>query len=215
MKNTLILFLISLITLPGISQDRKYQKSMLKSIEEMNKTTDRADHMTCVATFEELAGTHPDQYFPLYYAARTLINLSFEDSDQTRGDGQLDRANELIDKAMILDPEESELHVLKALLLLARITLDPMTRGPMYFEGVNASLAKAKSLNPENPRAYYLDGLITLNLPEFIGGGPLAAKPIFLEAAKKFESYQNSDPIWPSWGEEDNSAELEKLKDVS
>lgn len=41
-----------------------------------------------------------------------------------------------------------------------------------------AGIQEAIALNPENPRSYFLDGMMTSNLPEFIGGGPEAAKLI-------------------------------------
>ena len=73
---------------------------------------------------------------------------------------------------------------------------------------------RAKSLNPDNHRAWLLDGMMTSNLPEFIGGGPAAAKAIFLEAEIKFEEFQNEDPLWPKWVEDQVQDELSKLKDV-
>jgi hypothetical protein len=45
-----------------------------------------------------------------------------------------------------------------------------------------------------------------------MGGGPEAARPIFMEAEAKFKAFQNEDPLWPHWGEEANRAELEKLQ---
>jgi hypothetical protein len=54
---------------------------------------------------------------------------------------------------------------------------------------------------------------MTSNLPEFIGGGPAAAKPIYLEAAEKFLTFQNEDPFWPVWGEDLNQAELDRLNE--
>jgi len=132
MKKTFLLFTIVLISVSAISQGRKYNKSILKSIE--------------------------------------MVWLN-----------------------------------------LARITLAPESRGPVYFEDVTYALEKAKELNPDNPRTYYLQAILTLNLPDFMGGGPQAAKPIFLEADKKFKAFQNDDPLWPGWGEEHNQEELERL----
>jgi len=55
---------------------------------------------------------------------------------------------------------------------------------------------------------------MALNMPDFLGGGPAAAKPIFLEAEKLFKEFQNEDPLWPSWGADQVKDELKRLKDV-
>jgi hypothetical protein len=214
MKYTITLLMICLITLPALSQGKKYQKAMQKSLEQMAEAADRDSYLACAASFQNIAEEYPDQWLPLYYASQVLINLSFEDLDTERGDSQLDQAKALIKKALDIDPDVSELHVLRALMHLARITLAPDIRGPVYFEMVDSALNKAKQLDPENPRAYFLDGLITLNLPEFIGGGPVAAKPIFLEAAEKYRAFENDDPLWPDWGEEDNRSQLEAMGEI-
>ena len=55
--------------------------------------------------------------------------------------------------------------------------------------------------------------VITANLPEFLGGGPKAAKPIFLKAQEKFEAFHNDDPFWPIWGEDLNQDEMDRLNE--
>ena len=103
---------------------------------------------------------------------------------------------------------------MQAFLYPSRILVDPMGRGMTYIELMFSSLEKAKSLNPENPRSYFLEGVNKLNLPPSFGGGADVAKPILEEALVKFEAFTNEDPLWPAWGEELVQDELEKLKDV-
>jgi len=212
MKKALLLLTIVLVSVSAISQNRKYRKSMRQSIEVMNEASDRTASLKCADKFDEITQAYPDQWIPYYYASQILTNISFEDQDTEQGDATLDRAQVMLDGALALAPSESELHVLQAWLLLSRITIDPSSRGQLYFEDVNYAMGKAKELNPDNPRTYLLQAMLTLNLPEFMGGGPLAAKPIFLEADKKFKAFQNDDPLWPNWGEDMNVRELENLK---
>lgn len=214
MKKALCLLMIILVSLPAISQGRKYQKGMLKAIQAMDEAADPASAMQCVATFEELAQSYPDQWIPFYYASQMLVITSLEESDPVQSDVLLDRALKSLDKALELVPDESEVHVLKALYYIGMMGVDPDVRGPEYFQDVSLELEKAKSLNPDNPRAAFLDGMMALNMPDFMGGGPVAAKPIFLDAEKKFSTFQNEDPLWPSWGTDLVSGELEKMKDV-
>lgn len=84
--------------------------------------------------------------------------------------------------------------------------------GPIYYQDVNIALEKASELNPENPRAAYLEGMMALNMPEFMGGGAEAASPLFQDAEKKFEAFETDDPLWPDWGADLVREELEKLK---
>ena len=90
--------------------------------------------------------------------------------------------------------------------------VDPMSRGMLYIEKVFSSLERARSLNPENPRIYFLEGVTKLNLPPGMGGGADIGRPILEEALVKFEAFANPDPLWPSWGEEATLTELEKLQ---
>lgn len=214
MKKALFIFTIILISLPVTSQGRKYQKGMLKAIGEMNEAADPASVMQCVAKFEDLAQKNPDQWIPPYYASQLLVVQCFQESDQDQKDALLDRAKTSMDKAAKLAPDESEVQVLKALYYIGMMSVDPETRGPEYYEDFNWALEKAQELNADNPRAKYLEALMALNMPDFMGGGPAAAKPIFLEAAEKFDAFQNDDPLWPSWGADLVAEELDRLKEL-
>ena len=214
MKKVFFILMIILVSLPAMSQGRKYQKRMLKAIQEMNEVNDPAGSLQYATSFEEFAQSYPTQWIPSYYASYILITTSFVESDPAIKDTLLARANKSLDKALELAPEESEVHTLDALYLLGMMSVDPAVRGPEYFEDVNSALNKAKELNSNNPRAVFLDGMMAANLPDFMGGGPAVAKPIFLEAEKLFNEFQNDDPLWPVWGADLVQDELEKVKDV-
>jgi len=214
MKKAIILLAITLVSLPAISQGRKYQKGMLKAIEKMNESNDNAAYLECVATFEEFAEANPTQWIPSYYAAQMLIITSFDEGDPATRDKLLEKANKSLGYALKMEPSESEIHVMQAFYYIAMMAVDPETRGPEYFQDVSWVLNKAKELNPANPRGAYLEAMMALNMPDFLGGGPAAAKPIFLEAEKLFKEFQNEDPLWPSWGADQVKDELKRLKDV-
>lgn len=202
MKKTILLLVVALISLPVISQDKKYTKSMLKAIESRDAASDQVRALECVGSFEDLSAKYADQWLPSYYAADILITNSFEERDLARCDELLDWALKNLHKAEKLAPEESEIAVMKAMYYIAMMASDPETRGPMYYQDAGMTIDMAKKLNPDNPRAAYLDAMMTLNMPDFMGGGPEAAKPLFLKAQEKFKNYKNDDPLWPSWGED-------------
>jgi tetratricopeptide (TPR) repeat protein len=214
MKKALILLTLILVSLPAMPQGKKYQKGMLKAIKKMDQASDLSGLKECAATFEAFGEVNPTEWLPSYYASLALINASFEQSDDESKDKLLERASKAIGYSLKLAPKESELHVLEAFYYIGIMSIDPEIRGPEYFEEALYSLEKAKELDSKNPRGAFLQAMMALNMPDFLGGGPEAAKPLFLEAEKLFSEFENENPLWPSWGVEDVKAELEKLKDI-
>ncbi len=212
MKTGFILIAIALWSFAASGQDDKYLNAMLTSMESMDNASDKEDYLKCASQFERIATAEKTKWMPYYYGANSLIILSFEESDGDQKDLILDRAQEMLDKAFELAPEESELHALQAFLYPSRILVDPMGRGMLYMEKMFLSLETAKALNPDNPRIYFLEGVNKANLPPAMGGGPEVAKPVLELASAKFKTFKNEDPLWPGWGEEANQAELEKLQ---
>lgn len=211
MKTSIILISILLLSNSLYSQDDKYLQAMKQTIDQMNNPTNSETIIECANQFERIARAEQKLWLPYYYSVYSLVVLSFEESDGGQKDLLLDRAQQLLDQAMELEPDESEIHVLQAFLYPSRILVDPMGRGMMYMEKMFSSLEKARALNENNPRIYFLEGVNKLNLPPSMGGGPEVAKPILLEAQEKFSEFENKDPLWPEWGEEATLAELEKL----
>ena len=211
MKNLSLILCILSLSLSAFSQDNKYREAMLGSIEKLDQASGPEDYLACASRFERIATAEKSRWMPYYYASYSLVIMSFEETDGSKRDLLLDRAQSFLDKALELKEDESELHVLQAFLYPSRIIVDPVGRGLQYMEQIYASLATAKTLNPENPRIYFLEGVNKANLPPAMGGGAEAARPILEEAVAKFEAFEEQDPLWPSWGEDAARTELDKL----
>lgn len=212
MKKSIILLILAIVTVNAFPQERRYQREMQTALEVMQNASDPVETISSAGNFEEIADDYPDRWMPCYYAAQILTVASLDEQDGPTCDTLLKRADVFLDRAIALAPEESEVHALSALHLLARMKVDPETRGPMLYEDFYYTLEKARRLDAENPRVYYMEGLMTANMPEMMGGGPDAARPIFKKAAEKFETFQKEDPFWPSWGEELNREQLQTLQ---
>ncbi len=212
MKKTTLLLTLILVSLSVYPQDEKYLKTMTQTIELMENASGSDEYLKCASQFERIAMAEKSQWLPYYYGANTLVVMSFDEPDGDQRDLLLDRAQQLLDQALELAPEESELHVLQAFLYPSRIMVDPMGRGMLYMEKMFVSLETAKALNPDNPRIYFLEGINKLNLPPSMGGGAEVAKPILEVASAKFAAFHNDDLLWPDWGEDENQAELDKLQ---
>ena len=111
-----------------------------------------------------------------------------------------DKAQELISKAEALTKENSEIYCLKKMIATTRMMADPMNRYMTYGPVAAEALQKAKSLNPENPRVYLLEGQDKFYTPEQFGGSKTEAKALFEQSLKKYDSYKPETDIHPQWG---------------
>ena len=201
----------SVSTRSASDREEGYQKAMTDAISLLEKAVDKQTYLDCAGRFERISVAEKDRWIPLYYGAYSLIILSFSEEDGQQKDLILDRAQKNLDASLERAPDESELHVLQAFLYPSRILVDPAGRGMEYMGKMSASLERARSLDPENPRIYYLEGVQILNLPPSMGGGAEMARPILETALKYFEKVVAEDPLLPHWGEQATRDELSKL----
>lgn len=206
---SLIIAILSVFYSYGINDG--YTKAMNSTIKTLYESKSIEGYQKCANIFERIANTEKEEWLPLYYASYALVMISYEEQDLSKKDMVLDKAQQFLDQAFAIAPDESELFVLLALLYPSRIMVDPMGRGMEYMGKLEATFEKAKELNPDNPRTYFLEANTILNLPESMGGGKELAKPIFELAEQKFEAFVAESEIHPNWGKEANETELKKL----
>jgi hypothetical protein len=210
MKTILLLFLTTILMNSTVAEN-KYQQAMNNAIEKLNQSTSTNEFLEAANTFERICSIEQSEWLPYYYAAYSYIMVSYQEQDLTKKDPILDKAQQFLDKAFKIAPEESELFTLQAFLYPGRMLVDPMARGMEYMGIMNQAIETAIRLNPENPRSYYLRAITVLNMPENFGGGAAVAKPIFEEAKVKFDKFQPESTISPVWGKEQNELEISKL----
>ena len=134
MKTITMLLSLMLFTLPSKGQDDQYVNTMLKTIKKVDKATGNEDILACANQFERIASAEKTRWMPYYYCAYSLVIMSFDEPDGSVKDQVLDRAQQNLDDAFALNPDESELHALQAFLYPSRILVDPMGRGMVYIE---------------------------------------------------------------------------------
>jgi hypothetical protein len=83
-----------------------------------------------------------------------------------------------------------------------RIAVDGQARWMKYGSAFDGAIAKAKEINPENPRAYLLKAQMVYYTPAQFGGGPEKACPEVQVANAKFTNFKPTSPIAPTWGAE-------------
>ena len=189
-----------------------YVTALSGAITNLQNVRNPTELQTTINKLERIASTETREYLPLYYAAQGYILLSFMEKEGGKKDQLLDRAQQHLDKALKLQPNESELYALQGFLHQGRISVDFMSRGQQYAGLAMQALEKAKILNPENPRVYYLIGQNLFYTPAMFGGGPAAALPLLTQAQQKFEQFKPASPIIPTWGLVTNNILLEKCQ---
>jgi tetratricopeptide (TPR) repeat protein len=210
MKRLAIIAICLFTTVFGMAQSGEYTEAMKTGLEAMKQAKSPDDWQQVSNQFDRIASAEPSKWEPMYYAAYSYIIQSFMIKKDENKDQLLDAADKYLEKAQVLVPEESELEVLQAFCYQARISVNPMGRGREYSEKAYNALGKAKALNPDNPRIYFLTGQNLFNTPKFYGGGAEKAKPQFELAKTKFESFAPKSAFAPNWGKEMNAQLLEK-----
>ena len=186
------------------AQSDKYTAAMTAALADFEKSQNkepvRDEWLALANRFERIASAEPKEWLPRYYAAYAYSSLAFMGSDVVQKDQAADKAAGLLDEAIKIAGENSELMVLDAQVHQARMAADPQSRwqteGPLF----TTSLAKAKKMDPNNPRIYVLEGTSLLYTPEQFGGGKKAAKPVLEQAMEKFATFKPEGPLHPNWG---------------
>lgn len=174
-----------------------YKEMMQQNIEKMYQAKSLQELSTISATFYRVAQKETDGWLPLYYSAYSLVRIAFFSKDRDEIDKQLEVAQGYLDKLFLVQPRESELHVLQALLYSMRIT--GAMSGMKYSVLSNNALDKAEEMNKDNPRIYYCRGNNVFHTPSLFGGGKNNAKLLFEKALKLYESEDTQSALWPSW----------------
>ena len=209
MKTQFITLVFLTLSFAGISNDT-YQKAMGQSIEKLFQSKSISEYIDEVNQFERISQIEKNEWLPLYYATFANIMVTFLETDNAKKDAYLDQGQKYLDRAMAIEPNESELYALQGFLYSSRINVDPMVRGIIYVGKMKVTLDKALELDTDNPRVYFLRAQMTLHMPKFVGGGAAKALPFFQRAEEKYRIFKPKTELSPNWGKEVNAVELKK-----
>lgn len=207
MKNLCILSLLLLcMHAPVFAQSEKYVKAM-EAKKALLEQANSADSWRELANgFERIAEAEKTQWLPYYYAALSRVMTGYMISNGRTGgfagetDPEADKADAMIEKALSLSGENSEIWCVKKMIATLRMSADPMNRWQTYGPAAAEALQKARQMDPGNPRVYLLEGQDKFFTPEQFGGSKTEAKALFEESLKKFESFKPASSIHPDWG---------------
>ena len=192
--------------------DDKFVKAMEKALAGMDTLKTAEQWLARSNAFERIAQKEPGQWLPAYYVALCQAMVFNLDQDATKHEAQCDKADKNLAVADSLNPNNSEIYVLRSMAAGMHIRLNPMINGQKYGPLAGMLIEKAILLDPENPRAYMQKGISTYFTPPQWGGSPEKGKELMETAAKKFETFKPASGIHPNWGREVNERILEMAK---
>lgn len=192
----------------GSPQD-KFVRAMEKALSGMDTLITAEQWQTASNNFERIAQKEPEEWLPAYYVALSQAMMYNLNPDQTKHEALAKKADMYIMKADSLNPNNSEVYVLRSMVSGLYIRLNPMANGMKYGPLAAMQLEKAKSLDPENPRVYMQEGITAYMTPAQWGGDKEKGKKLMETAAAKFEMFKPASSIHPRWGKKGNAMFLE------
>lgn len=192
-----------LVSASVFSQSEKYTAAMTQNIKMLDSAITKGPAaMTALAdNFTRIGDAEKTQWLPYYYASYATVMGTLLTEDKSKADAEADKADMLIKKAeTIAGKENSETCVIKSMIASAHMMVDPQTRWQQYGATSTENIAKAKALDPTNPRPVYLEGQTLFYTPESFGGGKAAAKASFAKAISMFSTFKPQSNLHPTWG---------------
>jgi hypothetical protein len=193
------------VLMATVAHAQTLEEVIAKNLPNVTPMKPASEMMATMAQFDLATGQFPEEWAAYYYAAYTKASVSYSLEDPAQKDMLLDEADAYLAKAKELGAQNSETYVLAAMVANARLAVDGQNRWMKYGPIFNENLEKAKSLNADNPRIYYLHGTSLFFTPEQFGGGKKAALPYFEKAAPLFEKESKASLLVPYWGADNNA----------
>lgn len=202
-----MLFSLSAVSLKA----QNMESSLSAAYKELQSATSIPAMVQANNKFGMIAAKWPKEWAANYYAAYANAYTAIKEPDIKRKDQLLDQADNYVNVLNTIAPSKDESLVLTGYVAFSRFLVDPANRWKKYLDLMNVNLEKAKKVNPDNPRIYYLQGIPLFSRPVLYGGGKKKAKPYFEKAKLLFDKEGDSLSILnPYWGEKENQDYLLK-----
>ena len=201
-------------TIKSTTDPKQQLKEDLKAgVDDLDSAKNLSDWVSASNHLGLIANKYTDDWAANYYACYSLTVLSYMEKDAKKKDGYLDNAEVYLKKATEdYKTDYDEIYVLTAMFDNARIAVQPMARYKSFGDLFKQNIDKATSLQPNNPRIYYLKGNSLYYTPKMFGGGAKNALPDFEKAETLYKNETKGDVYKPYWGEVQNQQMLEKCR---
>lgn len=201
MKRIILFCLAAVLGMSGFAQSEKYTAAMKANLSALDTSFKNPANLLAMANnFERIASAEKNQWLPYYYAAYCQVNYGFFEQDKTKVDAIANKAGELISKADVLNPNNSEISCIKSMIATCHLMVNPMQRYMEYGQESADHMDAAIKQDPSNPRPYLLKGQNLKFTPAEFGGGCSTAKPELQTALDKFAAFKPASELHPNWG---------------
>ncbi|MCF6361284.1 MAG: hypothetical protein L3J29_11050 [Cyclobacteriaceae bacterium] len=217
MKNLLIYTLTALSFFLFSFTKGGYETAMENAITEMNQAKDLENLKSVANKFERIGATESKKWLPSYYQAYCFIMMTTRESDVTKWDGFLDRADALLDQSQkIKKANMVEILTLKGFSAMMRISVDPSVRGQEYSMKSAGFLQQAYQLDNKNPRANLMMAQMLFGTAQFFGSSTDEACQKLKDTKNLFEKEEEEGSgILPVWGKPQAEKMLNKCSATS
>lgn len=194
MKKTITVLAVLLTTFT-FAQDQ-YTKGMQKALQLWGegKITEASN------MFERISNAEMDNWLPYYYVAQVNTVASFGEKDKEKLTQQLEKAQEFIDLAKAISPDNPEILVQQAMTHTAWIAFDGATYGMTLSGKVVGLYTKAAQLAPDNPRVVFSKAEWDMGSAAYFGQD---TAPYCKDVERSLELFANFKPesdFHPNWG---------------
>lgn len=216
-KNTFVLFIFFIIFSPGIGAQNQsgalgYYEKMKSGMENLYQAKDYESFKATSEQLKNIAEEEKTKWIPYYHAAYAYTITAILSTEKYDKDDLLNIGQKMIDQADALHPYNSEITALQGYIYQGRIGVDPQQRMKEYLPKAVKEYDKARFLDKENPRPYYLLGQILYKIPESFGGNKENACKHLIKAQEKFQSFKPRSEFSPNWGSVQNEIMMKKCK---
>ena len=204
LQKTFLALAITFTTTYSFAQTA-YEKAMLPKVQTIEMPKANLDDYTAQANdFARIGDKEKTLWQPYYYAALSIIKKGRELMQKNQV-AQLDdvakEAQNYIDKAEALSPNNAEIFLLKKMNHGLKMMVNPMERWQTEGQAAQVALNKAKKLDPENPRISILEAEDLYYTPEQFGGSKSKGIELFKKALEQFKTYKIKSSVDPNWGQ--------------
>ena len=188
---SIVLFVCSIL-----SAQTQFEQGMGKAMQLWGAGKDAE----AVATFERIASVEKNNWLPNYYIAFICTIDVFASKDKDKNGALISKAQDAIDNATLISPNNTEIMVVQAMLYTAILVQDPMTNGQKYSALAMEQYNKALIIDPNNPRIVFSKAEFEIGGAKYWGTD---TKPMCAAIAKSIELFAKFKPetqFHPSWG---------------
>lgn len=194
---TIITIVAVLVGVASIAQDA-YIRGMQKAFQLWGegKPADAAN------MFERIANAEMDNWLPYYYVASIHTIAAFGEKDGEIVSQKLKKAQEYIDIANRISPNNPEIMVQQAMTHTAWIAFDGARYGMTLSGKVAAIYAQALALAPDNPRVVFSKAEWDMGSATYFGKDTAPYCKDVARSLELFDTFKAESAFHPNWGKE-------------